>query len=100
MATLHTRANGTTRVRVGVSTSTRLGNAVLRNRLRRRVRELVRARLTRVRKGWDIVFVVRAPATAASFVSLGSAIDQLLARAGLIEPQSETVSQTGITTTE
>jgi ribonuclease P protein component len=80
---LHARSGGGPGFRLGVSTSKRIGKAVVRNRLRRRVRELFRARLKGLRQGWDVVIVVRPPAATAPFAELGEAVDQLLARARL-----------------
>jgi ribonuclease P protein component len=71
---------------LGVSVSKRLGNAVSRNRVRRRIRELVRARLRELQPGWDVVIVARSPAATAPFLSLGEALDQVVERARLRSP--------------
>lgn len=81
---LHARRTGDPTFRLGVSTSKRLGKAVVRNRLRRRFRELFRARLRGLREGWDVVIVARPGAASATFAQLGEAVDQLLARAHLL----------------
>ena len=81
---LHARRSGGPTFRLGVSTSKRLGKAVVRNRVRRRFRELFRARLKGLREGWDVVIVARPGAADASFSQLGEAVDQLLARAHLL----------------
>ena len=83
MLVLHARRADEPAFRLGVSTSKRLGKAVVRNKVRRRLRELVRARLRGLRTGWDVVIVARPPAASASFVDLGAAVDLLLARAGI-----------------
>jgi ribonuclease P protein component len=69
--------------RVGLIASKRVGPAVVRNRVRRRLREAIRARQERIRPGWDLVVIVRRPATDATFAALATAVDVLLARAGL-----------------
>jgi ribonuclease P protein component len=69
--------------RVGFVVSKAVGNAVHRNRVKRRLRNLVRERLTRLPAG--AVLVVRAlPAAAgASFGSLARDLDTALARLDL-----------------
>lgn len=69
--------------RVGFSVSKRVGNAVVRNRVKRRLREVVRRYLPRVALGWDLILSPRAPAAQADYAALTSEIDELLTRAGL-----------------
>lgn len=58
------RADGTTLVRVGYTASKKIGNAVIRNRAKRRLRALARNVLAgRARNGWDYVLVARPEAT-------------------------------------
>ena len=51
--------NRTKNVRVGITTSKKVGNAVQRNRSRRVIREAFRALAPRVRPGFDLVLVAR-----------------------------------------
>lgn len=74
--------NEHTHNRFGFITSKRLGNAVVRNRVRRRLREAVRSLETA--PGWDVVLAARAAAAGADFHDLKSAIAQLFARAGIL----------------
>lgn len=58
------RADGTDCVRVGFTASKKIGNAVLRNRAKRRLRALAREGLAGVAlPGWDYVLVARPEAT-------------------------------------
>ena len=66
--------------RIGLSTPKSLGGAVQRNRVRRRLRELVKARLERIGPGWDLLLIARPAAAEASHTELGAAIDALLDR--------------------
>ena len=66
--------------RIGLSTPRTLGGAVQRNRVRRRLRELVRARLERIGPGWDLLLIARPAAGEASHADLGAALDALLDR--------------------
>lgn len=58
------RADGDPAVRVGFTASKKIGNAVLRNRAKRRLRALAREVLApEARPGWDYVLVARPEAT-------------------------------------
>ena len=68
--------------RYGFITSKRLGKAVVRNRVRRRLREGMRTLPTRA--GWDIVISARAPAAQADFHELKAAVANLFVRASIL----------------
>jgi ribonuclease P protein component len=73
--------------RFGLVTSRRVGNAVMRNRLRRRLREMIRLSQARILPGLWIVLVVRAAASRASGDSLRSEYIALGNRAAIfIQP--------------
>lgn len=67
--------------RCGFTVSKRVGNAVVRNRVRRRLREIVRRSLPTLDPNWDLVLVARSGAAHASFEELQAAYDALIARA-------------------
>ncbi len=70
--------NGRDHDRYGISTGRHLGGAVQRNRVRRRVREILRRVPNETGHGWDILVIVRPPAVGASFDDLRSALERLL----------------------
>ena len=70
--------NGRDHDRFGISTGRRLGGAVQRNRVRRRLREILRRSPNDTGFGWDILVVARPPAAAASFDELRTALERLL----------------------
>lgn len=69
---------GTTRM--GFTVSTKVGNAVVRNRIRRRLRELYRQRRAALPPGVDVVIVARTSAPSADFGGLSRAFDQIASR--------------------
>ncbi len=71
-------SNGLDYSRFGFVVGKRIGNAVVRNRVKRRLREAVRQRLADIPAGLDVVFVARAPITGASWETLCTALDRLL----------------------
>jgi ribonuclease P protein component len=74
--------NGLDYSRFGFMVSKRLGNAVTRNKVKRRLREVVRQ--TPIRPGWDAIFIARRGAEGAKFESLKYSAHNLLRRTQLI----------------
>jgi ribonuclease P protein component len=74
---LYCRRNGSDRNRIGYTVSTKLGNAVTRNRVRRRLREIYRLNESQFLPGWDIIVVARGRAVGATYAALNSAMLQL-----------------------
>ncbi len=70
-------------VRVGITASRKIGNAVMRNRARRLLREAVRHLYAQIGGGWDLVFVARPPLIEAKEPQVESVLRQMLGRAGL-----------------
>ncbi len=77
--------NGLDQSRFGFLTSKRIGNAVVRNRVKRRLREAVRG--SRVKCGWDAVFIARKGSGQAGSEELRRAAHSLLRRGQLVEPE-------------
>src|SRR5207237_4640313 len=69
--------------RVGYSTSKRLGKAVVRNRLKRLLREAVHAHRANIVQGWDIVMVALEPSREATLRQLSASVEQLLRQSKL-----------------
>ena len=56
---LYARPNHSPRSRLGLTVGVKVGNAVRRNKVRRRLREIYRTHETELTPGWDIVAVAR-----------------------------------------
>jgi ribonuclease P protein component len=82
--------NETAASRFGFVVSRRVGKAVVRNRIKRRLREIIRQ--TPVRQGWDVILVARIPAAEAAFRDLNQSVRKLLVRAGLSAGENENIS--------
>ena len=67
--------------RVGITVSGRVGKAVVRNRVRRRLREAIRLRFEQLPPSADIVITARPVSAAASWIDLNIALDTVLQRA-------------------
>ena len=82
---LYARKNHSATNRVGVTVSKKLGGAVVRNRVRRRVREVYRLNESRFAPGWDIVVVARSRCIKGDFQKLTEAYLSLAQKAGILE---------------
>jgi ribonuclease P protein component len=70
--------------RFGLSTSRRLGGAVKRNRVRRRLREALRVMAPSFQPGWDVLIIARPAIVEADHDTLVGALRRTLARGGVI----------------
>jgi ribonuclease P protein component len=82
MVVLRALPNSLGSSRCGFAVGKRLGGAVVRNRVRRRLREVVRH--VPIEGGWDMVLVARKGATETDYHTLSKATEELLARGKLI----------------
>jgi len=74
----------TPEVRIGLITSRRVGGAVLRNRVRRRLREIVRAARTQIHAGTWLTLIARQAAAQASLQTLTAEWEQLARRSSIL----------------
>ena len=82
---LYARPNRSQSNRIGITVSKKLGKAHIRNRVRRRLREVYRLNEDLFCPGWDIVVVARSRCVDASFQNLSKAYLSLAAKAGILK---------------
>ena len=71
--------------RLGLTASTKLGHAVVRNRCRRRLREVYRLNGDKLRQGWDILLVARSRTATLSWQDLNDTFLRLCRKLDLLE---------------
>ena len=86
---LYARKNRTGTNRIGITVSKKLGHAVVRNRTRRRLREIYRLHEDRFQPGWDLVVVARSRAVDADFSRLTRSYLNLAKRAGILTQEAD-----------
>lgn len=72
--------------RVGISVSKKVGNAVVRNRMRRLVKEIMRHHEDKLIEHVDLVFIVRKGAIEMSYKDLEKSVLHVLRKASLLKP--------------
>ena len=85
---LYARKNRTEGNRVGITVSKKLGKANVRNRIRRRLREVYRLNEDRFLPGWDIVVVARTKAIHVPFADLTRGYLSLAEKAGILKQEN------------
>src|SRR5271163_4471844 len=76
--TVFFRANQLPVSRFGFSIKKALGGAVVRNRIRRRIREIVRCHRAEIPAGWDVVIHPKSSVARAEFVALTADLVRML----------------------
>ena len=79
------RRNGSSLCRLGLTVSAKVGKAVVRNRIRRLIRESYRLMEDRVLSGFDIVVVARGRAANADYKTINSSLEKAFKKCGLIK---------------
>lgn len=82
---VYCRKNRLDHNRLGLTASVKLGSAVVRNRCRRRLREVYRLQSPRLRQGWDLILVARSRTVKASWQELNDTFLRLCRKLDLLE---------------
>lgn len=75
--------------RLGVTASKKLGHAVVRNRVRRRIREIYRLNRDKMHPGWDVIVVGRGRSAAGPYQKMNEAYLDCLRRLSLLQEEGE-----------
>ena len=95
---VYCRKNRLDHNRLGLTASTKLGHAVVRNRCRRRLREVYRLNEDKFLPGWDIVVVARSRCITADFGKLTDAYLSLADKLGLLVQEEKQVENSAADT--
>ena len=76
------------KTRIGLATGRKLGTAVVRNRVRRRLREALRAMAPSFQPGWDVLIIARPAIVDTDHATLVQALGRLLQRGGVLGGQT------------
>ena len=83
------RRNDLEETRFGFSTGRKLGGAVVRNRVRRRIREALRVMAPSFQPGWDVLIIARPAIVEADHDALAGAIRRVLRSGGVLGGSTE-----------
>ena len=85
---LYVRKNGREQSRLGLTVSTKVGKAVVRNRTRRRLREVYRTNEDKRSPGYDIVVVARVRAAHTKYQVLEKEFLKLAGKVGILKKET------------
>ena len=86
---LYCRKNGRKENRFSITAGTKLGHAVVRNKVRRRLREIYRLNEDKLLPGYDIVVVARVRAVHSRYADLDKQFLRLAKKLQLLRPQGD-----------
>lgn len=81
--------NGLDHCRVGITVKKNIGKSVVRNRLRRLVKESYRNLYPRLKQGFDIVFVIRTAEGDIKYRDIEAAMEYLFRKLKLLEQEKQ-----------
>lgn len=80
-------------VRVGITTSKKIGNAVKRNRARRVIREAIRKTFFKIKPGFDVVMVARKRTVSQKSYEILDVLTKILEKANVLIKNEEKVGE-------
>ena len=86
---LYVKKNNIGNTRVGYSITKKIGNAVVRNKIRRRMKEIYRLNFHNIMDNYDLIFIPKKNIVHISYKELESAMLHILKLSGMIKSQSD-----------
>ena len=86
---LYIMKNGLDYTRIGFSVTKKIGNSVVRNKIRRRMKEICRQNLNNIGKGYDIIFIPKKNVVDITYRDLKSAMLHILKKSNILEDIGE-----------
>ncbi|WP_353094607.1 ribonuclease P protein component [Tissierella praeacuta] len=86
---LYMRKNSVGNTRVGYSITKKIGNSVVRNKIRRRMKEIYRLNFDKIKGNYDLIFIPKKNVVDISYKELESAMLHILKLAGMLISQSD-----------
>lgn len=82
---LYIKKNKLEESRFGITITKKIGNAVVRNKIRRRVKEIYRLNLYRIKDGYDLILLPKKNVVDISYKELESALIHILKISGMLK---------------
>lgn len=82
---LYIKKNNLEEPRLGITITKKVGNAVVRNKIRRRIKEIYRLNLHRIKGGYDLIIIPKKNVVDISFKDLESALNHILKRSNMFK---------------
>lgn len=86
---LYVKKNNIGNTRVGYSITKKIGNSVIRNKVRRRMKEIYRLKFDGIKSGYDLIFIPKKNVVDISYKELESAMLHILKLSSLLTSQSD-----------
>ena len=85
---LYVTASRTKDIKVGFAVTKKIGKAVVRNTVRRRLREIVQKHLPKLKQNYNIILVARDNVSSFSFEDLDKQFSNLILKADLLKDEN------------
>lgn len=82
---LYVKNNGLNETRVGYTITKKIGNAVTRNKIRRRMKEIYRSNFHNIKDGYDLIFIAKRSIVDISFEELEGSMIHIMSIAKLLK---------------
>lgn len=86
---LYVKKNDIGNTRVGYSITKKIGNAVVRNKIRRRMKEIYRLNFSNIKNNYDLIFIPKKNTVDISYKELESAMLHILKLANMLEDKRD-----------